>query len=55
MVEELSSGKVKHAFCRTKNPTSGLPKFVLINWTGEGVKDVRREWAPTMSALWPAL
>lgn len=32
MVEELSSGKVMYAFCRVKDPNSGLPKFVLINW-----------------------
>ncbi|XP_054941099.1 drebrin-like protein isoform X4 [Physeter macrocephalus] len=42
MVEELSSGKVMYAFCRVKDPNSGLPKFVLINWTGEGVNDVRK-------------
>ena len=32
MVEELNSGKVMYAFCRVKDPNSGLPKFVLINW-----------------------
>ncbi|KAM3599953.1 uncharacterized protein V6R79_014361 [Siganus canaliculatus] len=42
MVEELSSGKVMYAFCRVQDPNSGLPKFVLINWTGEGVKDSRK-------------
>ncbi|XP_037693156.1 drebrin-like protein isoform X2 [Choloepus didactylus] len=42
MVEELSSGKVMYAFCRVKDPNSGLPKFVLINWTGEGVNDARK-------------
>ncbi|XP_008574077.1 PREDICTED: drebrin-like protein isoform X1 [Galeopterus variegatus] len=42
MVEELNSGKVMYAFCRVKDPNSGLPKFVLINWTGEGVNDVRK-------------
>ncbi|XP_006166067.1 drebrin-like protein isoform X2 [Tupaia chinensis] len=31
-----------YAFCRVKDPNSGLPKFVLINWTGEGVNDVRK-------------
>lgn len=34
MVEELNSGKVMYAFCRVKDPNSGLPKFVLINWVG---------------------
>ncbi|XP_037362796.1 drebrin-like protein isoform X2 [Talpa occidentalis] len=42
MVEELNSGKVMYAFCRVKDPNSGLPKFVLINWTGEGVNDMRK-------------
>ncbi|NP_001264142.1 drebrin-like protein isoform 4 [Rattus norvegicus] len=42
LVEELNSGKVMYAFCRVKDPNSGLPKFVLINWTGEGVNDVRK-------------
>ncbi|XP_056444780.1 drebrin-like protein isoform X3 [Gadus chalcogrammus] len=42
MVEELSSGKVMYAFCCVKDPNSGLPKYVLINWTGEGVKDCRK-------------
>ncbi|CAL8279830.1 unnamed protein product [Gadus morhua 'NCC'] len=42
MVEELSSGKVMYAFCCVKDPNSGLPKYVLINWTGEGVMDCRK-------------
>lgn len=35
LVEELNSGKVMYAFCRVKDPNSGLPKFVLINWVCE--------------------
>lgn len=42
MVEELNSGKVMYAFCKVKDPNSGLPKYVLVNWTGEGVNDVRK-------------
>ncbi|XP_030004272.1 drebrin-like a [Sphaeramia orbicularis] len=42
MVEELNSGKVMYAFCRVQDPNSGLPKYVLINWTGEGVKSSRK-------------
>ncbi|XP_056628793.1 drebrin-like b isoform X4 [Triplophysa dalaica] len=42
MVEELNSGKVMYGFCRVQDPNSGLPKYVLINWTGEGVKDARK-------------
>ncbi|XP_056457397.1 drebrin-like b isoform X3 [Gadus chalcogrammus] len=42
LVEELNSGKMMYAFCRVEDPNSGLPKYVLINWTGEGVKDARK-------------
>ncbi|KAM3610981.1 uncharacterized protein V6R79_011756 [Siganus canaliculatus] len=42
LVEELNSGKVMYAFCQVQDPNSGLPKYVLINWTGEGVKDARK-------------
>ncbi|KAM4635142.1 drebrin-like a isoform 1-T2 [Polymixia lowei] len=42
MVEELSSGKVMYAFCQVQDPNSGLPKYVLVNWTGEGVKDSQK-------------
>ncbi|XP_031676122.1 drebrin-like b isoform X3 [Oncorhynchus kisutch] len=42
LVEELSSGKIMYAFCRVQDPNSGLCKYVLINWTGEGVKDARK-------------
>ncbi|KAM4037148.1 drebrin-like protein isoform 2-T2 [Anomaloglossus baeobatrachus] len=42
LVDELSSGKVMYAFCRVQDPNSGLPKYVLINWTGEGVNDARK-------------
>ncbi|KAM5172825.1 drebrin-like protein [Mantella aurantiaca] len=42
LVDDLSSGKVMYAFCRVQDPNSGLPKYVLINWTGEGVNDARK-------------
>ncbi|XP_077479768.1 drebrin-like protein B [Stigmatopora argus] len=42
MVDELSSGKVMYAFCRVRHPDSGLPKYVLVNWTGEGAKETRK-------------
>lgn len=35
-MEELNSGKVMYAFCRVKDPNSGLPKYVLINWVSAG-------------------
>lgn len=40
LVEELNSGKVMYAFCRVKDPNSGLPKFVLINWVCVFIADV---------------
>lgn len=42
MVEELNNGKVMYAFCRVEDPNSGLPKYVLVNWTGEGVNSSRK-------------
>nr|KAF6267884.1 drebrin like [Pipistrellus kuhlii] len=43
VVEELSSGKVMYAFCRVKDPNSGLPKFVLINWGAHVTINARAE------------
>ncbi|XP_054916527.1 drebrin-like protein A [Poeciliopsis prolifica] len=52
LVEELNSGKIMYAFCRVPDPNSGLPKYVLINWTGEGVKDSRKGmYANHLSAI----
>ncbi|KAM9455566.1 uncharacterized protein Hap1MRO34_019269 isoform 3-T4 [Clarias gariepinus] len=42
MVQELSAGKVMYAFCRVIDPNCRVTKFILINWTGEGVTGVRR-------------
>lgn len=36
LVDELNSGKVMYAFCKVICPNTGLPKFVFINWQGEG-------------------
>uniref|UniRef100_A0A8D0HEZ8 Drebrin like n=1 Tax=Sphenodon punctatus TaxID=8508 RepID=A0A8D0HEZ8_SPHPU len=43
MVEELNSGKVMYAFCRVKDPNSGLPKYVLINWGAHVTINARAE------------
>uniref|UniRef100_A0A8C5VZ00 Drebrin like n=1 Tax=Microcebus murinus TaxID=30608 RepID=A0A8C5VZ00_MICMU len=43
MVEELNSGKVMYGFCRVKDPNSGLPKFVLINWGAHVTINARAE------------
>ncbi|XP_056592488.1 drebrin-like a isoform X1 [Triplophysa dalaica] len=42
MAEEFNSGKIMYGFCRVTDPSTGVAKFVLINWTGEGVKDARK-------------
>ncbi|KAL6472545.1 hypothetical protein MHYP_G00187330 [Metynnis hypsauchen] len=42
MVQEFNSGKVMYGFCRVLDPSSGVYKLILINWTGEGVKGVRK-------------
>lgn len=36
LADELNSGKIMYAFCRVTDPNTGLPKFVFINWQGEG-------------------
>jgi len=36
MVDSLSGSKIMYAYCRVKDPNTGLPKFVFINWQGEG-------------------
>ncbi|KAK2512399.1 Dbnl [Columba guinea] len=43
MVEELNSGKVMYAFCRVKDPNSGLPKYVLVNWGAHVTINARAE------------
>ncbi|KPV75271.1 uncharacterized protein RHOBADRAFT_53268 [Rhodotorula graminis WP1] len=45
--DEFNDGKAMFAFCRLKDPNSGLPKFVLL---GEGVPDQRKGLFPTHTA-----
>ncbi|KAI1277976.1 Drebrin-like protein [Halotydeus destructor] len=40
--EELNSCKIQYAFCRVQDPNTDLPKFVLINWIGEGAPLARK-------------
>ncbi|KAL2911976.1 actin binding protein [Polyrhizophydium stewartii] len=35
--DEFEEGKIQYAFARVVEPISGLPKFVLIAWCGDGV------------------
>jgi len=32
LIEEFSEGRIQFAFCKVKDPNSGLPKSVLIAW-----------------------
>jgi hypothetical protein len=40
--EEFSDGRIQYAFARVIDPNSKLPKFVLINWCGDGVPENRK-------------
>lgn len=40
--EEFSDGRIQYAFARVKDPNTQLPKFVLINWCGEGVPENKK-------------
>ncbi|KAK4048998.1 actin binding protein [Microbotryomycetes sp. JL201] len=48
--DQFADGKVMWAFVRVKDPGSGLPKFVLINWLGEGVPESKKGLFPSHSA-----
>lgn len=50
LVEEFSDGKVQYALARVSDPNTHLPKFVLINWCGEGVPENRKGLFPPHSA-----
>ena len=39
MVDSLNSGKIQYAYCRVTDPNTNLPKFVLVNWQGDGAPD----------------
>lgn len=39
---DFSSGRMQYGFIRVVDPNSQLPKFVLINWCGEGVPESRK-------------
>lgn len=50
VADELSDGKVQYAFVRVKDPNTQLPKFVIINWCGEGVPENRKGLLSSHSA-----
>lgn len=39
LADEVNSSKVQYAYCRIKDPNTDLPKYVLINWQGEGAPE----------------
>lgn len=39
LIEEFSEGRIQFAFVKVKDSNSGLPKYVLIGWCGEGVPE----------------
>lgn len=42
LTEDLSGGKILYAYLKVIDPNTNLPKFVFINWQGEGVPEVRK-------------
>ncbi|XP_075160944.1 actin binding protein 1 [Haematobia irritans] len=40
--DDLNSGKIMYAFVRIEDPKTGLKKFLLINWQGEGAPVLRK-------------
>ncbi|ALC44250.1 CG10083 [Drosophila busckii] len=42
LLEDLNSGKIMYAFVRIEDPKTGLNKYLLINWQGEGAPVLRK-------------
>ncbi|XP_037090826.1 drebrin-like protein A [Pollicipes pollicipes] len=40
--EDLNSNQIMYGFCRMMDPKTSLPKYVLINWQGEGAPMTRK-------------
>ncbi|KAI0489632.1 hypothetical protein F4859DRAFT_159582 [Xylaria cf. heliscus] len=39
LIEDFSEGRIQFAFLKVKDPNTGLPKYALIAWCGEGVPE----------------
>ncbi|KAI0443329.1 hypothetical protein F4803DRAFT_515717 [Xylaria telfairii] len=39
LIEDFSEGRIQFAFVKIKDPNTGLPKYALIAWCGEGVPE----------------
>ncbi|XP_032599160.1 drebrin-like protein isoform X2 [Drosophila grimshawi] len=42
LTEDLNSGKIMYAFLRIEDPKTGLNKYLLVNWQGEGAPVLRK-------------
>lgn len=42
LIEDLNSGKIMYAFLRIEDPKTGLNKYLLVNWQGEGAPVLRK-------------
>ncbi|XP_030570933.1 drebrin-like protein [Drosophila novamexicana] len=40
--EDLNSGKIMYAFLQIEDPKTGLNKYLLVNWQGEGAPVLRK-------------
>lgn len=41
-LDELSSGRILYSYLKVIDPNTDLPKFVFVNWQGEGVPENRK-------------
>ncbi|KAK1229748.1 actin binding protein [Marasmius sp. AFHP31] len=48
--EEFSDARIQYAFVRVVDPNSKLPKFVQINWCGDGVPKAKKGLFHTRSS-----
>lgn len=39
-LQELNSGRIMYGYLKVIDPNSNLPKFVFVNWQGEGVPEM---------------
>ncbi|KAI8629393.1 hypothetical protein F5Y19DRAFT_432612 [Xylariaceae sp. FL1651] len=39
LIEDFNEGRIQFAFVKIKDPNTGLPKYALIAWCGEGVPE----------------
>lgn len=42
LADEFHSSRIQYAFIRLTDPNSGLPKYVAVNWCGDGVLEGKK-------------